>query len=300
MRPSCSATMRRWPSDCEAERRSWARAMSAGSRPASSRSASAHASSEVSRVMTWRRMPKRSSRPRAGRGRADALQLLRHLRGRLAPGEVDVDVARGDLDAPPPRSRRGRSPAAPADPRRARPRRGRARRRSRARRSQAPRSTARNSPGLRVALVLVEEVAVAALLGVVAADDDVEEQPPAGDPLVGRGHLRGERRREERGPEGDEELEPLGLLRQRGGQHPGVGAPARDRRQRRLEAGLLGGARDLPEVGEAAGALPVAGVLAGAAADRVAVAEIGARVARRGQEPVEPSGHGREEYHNVH
>ena len=34
-----------------------------GSRPASSRSASAHASSDVSRVMTCRRMPKRSSRP---------------------------------------------------------------------------------------------------------------------------------------------------------------------------------------------------------------------------------------------
>ncbi len=130
---------------------------------------------------------------RALRGRADAVELLGDLRGRLAPGEVDVDVAGGDLE-------RGGGGAAEVD-------RGARRRVGDARAldvdvvagevelalpgaAQHGQELAR----LGVALVLAEEVAVAPLLGVVAADDDVQEQPPARDPLVGGGHLRREHR----------------------------------------------------------------------------------------------------------
>ena len=54
-----------------------------------------------------------------------------------------------------------------------------------------------------VALLLVQAIAEAPLLGIVAAGDDVEQQPPAGDPLEGGGHLRGERRRRQTGTERD-------------------------------------------------------------------------------------------------
>ena len=61
-----------------------------------SRSASAHASAAVSRLMTWRRMPKRSTRPVLGGELAHPGDTRREQVGRLAPREVDVDVAGGD------------------------------------------------------------------------------------------------------------------------------------------------------------------------------------------------------------
>jgi hypothetical protein len=66
--------------------------------------------------------------------------------------------------------------------------------------------------GAGVALLLAELVAEAPLLGVVAADDDVEQQAAAADALVRRGHLRGDGRAEDPGPEGDEEREGRRLL----------------------------------------------------------------------------------------
>ena len=59
-------------------------------------------------------MPKRSSRPsRVGR-LAHAVELLGHLRGRLAPGQVDVGVRARRPRAPPATSRRSRSAATAA------------------------------------------------------------------------------------------------------------------------------------------------------------------------------------------
>ncbi|AHD23828.1 hypothetical protein Y013_16245 [Rhodococcus pyridinivorans SB3094] len=55
--PPCSSTIRRCPSEPERARLCWVFSMVAGSSAESRRSASAQASSEVSRLMTCRRMP---------------------------------------------------------------------------------------------------------------------------------------------------------------------------------------------------------------------------------------------------
>ena len=65
----------------------------------------AQASCGVSRAITCRRMPKRSSRPRRRRARATRVELLGDRLGRLAPGQVHVGVRGGDLE------RRGRGAA---------------------------------------------------------------------------------------------------------------------------------------------------------------------------------------------
>ena len=216
---------------------------------------------------------------------ADPLDLLGDGGRRLAPGEVDVGVLGGDLARPPATSRRSRS-------------RGPGRGSAAARAS----STWRCSPwkstvspahsaaddrqelvAPRVAGVLVQEVAVRPLLVALAAGDDVEQQPAAGQVLEGAGHLRGQRRRGQA----------------RAGTRPGTSAAPRRwlsiavdsqasshqapvGRQRGLEAELLGAAGDLAEVGHAAGRPDGAGVDAVAAADDLAaVAAVG------GQEPVE-------------
>ena len=63
--PPLSSSIRRWPSDSDCARPDWTLAMVSSSIASSSRCASAQASSEVSRVITCMRMPKRSSRPSA-------------------------------------------------------------------------------------------------------------------------------------------------------------------------------------------------------------------------------------------
>ena len=64
--------------------------------------------------------------------------------------------------------------------------------------------------GAAVARVVVEEVAVALLLGVVAAGDDVDGYATVAE-LVQRGRLaRGQRRRDEAGPVRDQKAEPVG------------------------------------------------------------------------------------------
>ncbi len=61
--PPCSSSIRRWPSDSLRRSPSWTERTVSGSNPASSRSASAQAASEVSRVITCSRMPNRRVRP---------------------------------------------------------------------------------------------------------------------------------------------------------------------------------------------------------------------------------------------
>ena len=81
-------------------------------------------------MITCSRMPKRTARPRSAASARIHVDLLGDLRGRLAPGQVDVGVLGRDLARRPARSRRSRS-AAPgrAAGRGTRPRPGCARRR---------------------------------------------------------------------------------------------------------------------------------------------------------------------------
>src|SRR6185295_15932274 len=102
--------------------------------------------------------------------------------------------------------------------------------------------------GARIALVVVEEVAEPSLLGWVAARDDVQIESATRDALVGRGHLRRQRRGDESGPEGDEEPQPVRLARERRGEDPCVLAPCPRRRQRAREAELLRRPPHLQEV----------------------------------------------------
>jgi hypothetical protein len=67
--------------------------------------------------------------------------------------------------------------------------------------------------------------AESSLLEVIAAGDHVEEEATARDALVGGSHLRRERRGQQAGPEGDEELEPRRDLGQPGRHDPGAPAP---------------------------------------------------------------------------
>ena len=133
-----------------------------------------------------------------------------------------------------------------------------------------------------VPVVLVEEVAEHPLLVALAAGDDVQEQAAAGQVLEGAGHLGGQERRRQPGPERDQELQPLRERAEHGGRDPGVLAPGPGRRQCRLEAELLGAAGDLAEVGHRRRSPGRAGLDPVAAADDLAsVAAVG------GQEPVE-------------
>ena len=230
--PPWRASIRRWPSDSLRRRPCLhPRDRRPASMPASSRSASAQASSAVSRVIVCSRMPKRSSRPSLGGELADPRDLLGDGVGRLAPGEVDVGVPGGDRRRRPARSRRSRSPG---------PGRGAGPstasstwRCSPAKSTVSPRHSARTIVqelvAAGVARVLVEEVAVRPLLVALAAGDDVEQQPAAGEVLEGGGHLRGEVGRGQAGPEGDEELQPLGDLAEHRGGQPGVLAPGAGR-----------------------------------------------------------------------
>ena len=109
----CSSSIRRWPSDSLRSSPAWTlRDRSSESCPSSSRSASAQASSEVSRVIVCSRMPKRTVASLVRGELADPLELLAHRLGRLAPGQVDVGVPGGDVERRPATSRRSR-PRAP-------------------------------------------------------------------------------------------------------------------------------------------------------------------------------------------
>ncbi len=260
--------------------------------PSSRRSASAHASSEVSRRWCARGVRRSISRPFFSASSRIQPDLLRDGGRRLAPRQVDVGVLGRDLAG----GGRGAAEVDLGD------RVGQLLE-LRALDAQVlageghllarpePAHDREELAAALVAAVLVEEVAVGALLVGLAAGDDVEQEAAAGEVLEGRGHLGGQRRRGEAGPERDEELEPL---RERGEHRrgePRVLAPRAGRGQRGLEAELLGAAGDLPEVGHARGPAGVAVLDAVAAADDLAaVAAVG------GQEPVELQwlSHGRE------
>ena len=149
----------------------------------------------VSREMVWIRRPNRTSRPCCLGQPADPGDLLGHLLRRLAPGEVDVGVPCGHR----PGRCRG---SAEVDLRQ---------RVDRAadlgaldlvvlavevERRLGPRAAHDDEElvGAGVALRVAEVVAEAPLLRRLAPGDDVEQQPPGGDPLEGRRHLGRQRR----------------------------------------------------------------------------------------------------------
>ncbi len=97
-RPPCSAAMRRWPTESKRAREAWARAMVSSSRCAISwRAAACQASSSVSRTITCRRIPKLSLRPWRAACAPHLGDLLGHRRGRLAPGQVELDLLGGEV-----------------------------------------------------------------------------------------------------------------------------------------------------------------------------------------------------------
>ena len=87
-----TSSMRRWPSDSLRARLACTRSTSAGSTAASNRSASAHACSEVSRVITWIRKPNCTIPAGLAGKAANPVEFLADRRHRLTPGEVDVGV----------------------------------------------------------------------------------------------------------------------------------------------------------------------------------------------------------------
>ena len=194
------------------------RPITSGGIASSRRSASVHAAAAVSRVIVCRRMPKRTSRPWASARARRVSSSVRRGVGRFTPHEPDVGVAGGDALA-------GVGGAAEEDRRPgircvgdeglldlvvlAREVEGLAAHRAAQHGEELVAAV--------VAAVVVEVVAEAALLDGAAAGHDVEQQPPAAEPLEGRSLLGGERRRDQPRPERDEEPQPLGGADERRG-----------------------------------------------------------------------------------
>ena len=175
----------------------------------SQRRATAQARSELSRAITCSRIPKRSP-PLVARQRAHPLDRARRPARRLAPEQVHVRMARRDAlgrrrGAAEVERRRGAGAA------RAPSRRRRGSGRPGSRTAPRPRRRAR-WPGTRRrarSAVVLEPVAEAALLGLLAAGHHVQRGAAAAQPLERRRHLRRQRRRHEPGPERHQEAQRL-------------------------------------------------------------------------------------------
>ena len=187
-----------------------------------------------------------------GRG-LDARDLLGDLRRRLAPGQIFLDVIDRDIDA-------GirRSPEIERRPRRLH------------RLEQQAAVLDANVLALEVdglageeivvdgeefarhgiTGVVIEEDAVALVLDGIAAGDDVDQQPAIGDAVERRRHARGNGRRLQAGPHGDEVAQPLGERRDAGRDDPGILAASPRRQQHAEIAELVGGLRDLAQIVE--------------------------------------------------
>ena len=101
-----------------------------------------------------------------------------------------------------------------------------------------------------VAGVVIEEDTVALVLDGIAAGDDVDQQTAIGDPIERRSHPRGNARRLQAGPNGDEVAQPLGERRNAGGDDPRILAASPGRQQHAEIAELVGGLRDLAQIVE--------------------------------------------------
>ena len=198
-------------------------------------------------------MPKLTSRPAFSASAAHAVELGLHVRRRLAPGQVLVDLLG--------RHRVGRLGGAAEVERRV----GRLHRRE----EEAAVLDAEVLAGVfhrlagehalvdleelardLVALAVAEEEAVAAVLDRVAAGDDVDEQAPVREPVERRGHPRRHGRRLQAGAHRDQEAKPLGQRRQRRGDDPAVLAAASGGQERAVVAERVRRLGDLGEVGQ--------------------------------------------------
>ena len=104
--------------------------------------------------------------------------------------------------------------------------------------------------GDRIALVMIEEDAVALVLDGIAAGDDVDQQPSVRHPVERRGHPRRDARRLQAGPHRDQIAQPLGPGRDGRCHHPGILAASPRRQQHAEIAELIGGLRDLAQIVE--------------------------------------------------
>ncbi|CAG7064346.1 hypothetical protein PICSAR18_02361 [Mycobacterium avium subsp. paratuberculosis] len=188
--------------------------------------------------------------PRVDGQPADPVQLLGDRGQRFAPGEIDVGVLGGH--------RSGRRRGAAEEHRGYRV--GRvvqlraldpdvfSRKGDRLWRGPQLPHHVQEFGGARVPRLLVQEVAVGALLVRFAAGDHVQQQPSLRVPLEGAGHLRGQRRAQQPGTERDQKLQRLGRFDQHRRRQPRVLTPQSRRREDGLEAVVLGGRADLVQV----------------------------------------------------
>ena len=102
--------------------------------------------------------------------------------------------------------------------------------------------------GAVVALVLGQVVAVAALLGVAAAGDDVHRDPAAGELVEGGERPRGQGRRDEPRSVRDQEAEPLGVRGGVGGDLGAVGPGGAVADEHPVEPGVLVRPGEAPDV----------------------------------------------------
>ncbi len=195
--------------------------------------------------------------PDKGRAAAHIGDFFRHLRGRLAPGEIQIGLLGRELV---PR-RRG---AADIKRRMRRLHRGK---------HQPATLDAQVAPieidgfalhqaapdtqelgRLFVAFVVAEEDAVAGEVGRIAADNDVEQQAATAKPVESGGLAGGLPHRRRARAQGDQEFKPLGVGDDRGAGDPGILAATAGRDQHAEIAEPVGGLGYFPQVAVAAGA----------------------------------------------
>ncbi|MNN15309.1 hypothetical protein D3C81_1284110 [compost metagenome] len=203
------------------------------------------ADAEPDRAAVLRRVP------------AHVFQLLRHVRRRLAPGQVGIDLLA--------RQRMRRRRRAAEIHRRMRPLQ---RRVEDARvlhaqvlalvvdlaavmagRQHVAPDAQEFCRGL-VALAVIEEQAIAFQLGGVAAGDQVDQQPAVGEAIEGCRHARRQCRRHQARPHRDQEFQALRHGRQRRCRHPWVFARAAGGNQHPFIAERIGGHGDLLHIVE--------------------------------------------------
>lgn len=137
--------------------------------------------------------------------------------------------------------------------------------------------------GALVAPVVVQVVSVGPLFGRVTTGDDVEPEPPSGEPPEGVGLLGQQGRAGETGAEGDQEPDAVGVLGEGRGEDPRIYTSEPHGGQQRVESSLFGGASHLGQVADVRG---TAGGGAGPPLHGRDSAGIAA-VTARGEEPVE-------------
>ena len=90
--------------------------------------------------------------------------------------------------------------------------------------------------------------AVGQHLGLVAAGDDIDQEPAVGQAVEGRRHAHRQARRRQPGAHGHQEFEPAGFADQAGRDHPGVFAGTAGGQQHAFIAQRVGRHRDLAQV----------------------------------------------------